>query len=277
MYMGKKTHTTDTNRRQLLRSAGSLAVATTIFSATAGARKSRDNSASQREIVNRARTLMRERKFKQANELLEAHGIDYTSSSVNLGKESGGPDGISTEVRYRQDKSDLTLYVTNKYEDIYNVDAYMYLQGTNDELRYTSKAGDGFGIVFDHDEWSAVNPDKDDVLAEIEYYERSGGPPGSNGPGIVVKDWNPNYGVATGVFYPNEASVGYDTYIHLGIELEDTTDPGEDPAPVRTKYQHNGTYTKKSSTVSFNVGPAGLSFNLSDVKKFWDLDVTEQI
>lgn len=90
----------------------------------------------------------------------------------------------------------------------------------------------------------------------------------SDGPGIVVKDFNPNYGVVAGVYYPNEGLVGYDTQIRLSTELEDTTDPGEDPAPILAEYQHNGARTRAGTSVGFNVGPAGISFDLNDVSKF---------
>lgn len=155
---------TSTSRRKLLSSAAAITTGSILWTGAAGASKSKEETQSKKGVVKAARKMMAKRKFDKAEKLLDKHNIEYSSSSARLQEVT---DGVSTQARFRQDLSEISLYITPKYGDIYNVDAFMWLQGENFETKYASKAGDGFGVVFDHDEWSAVNPDKDDVQAEI--------------------------------------------------------------------------------------------------------------
>lgn len=263
-----------TNRRQLLSSAAAITTGSILYSGVAGASTSSGSSESQSGVVETARNLMAEGKYAQAESLLDDNNIDYASSSSTVQAESNDSGGISTQSRQRQDISTLQLYVLDKQgeDDVYTIDAFMHLRGHTEAKHEVSKAGDGFGIVFDHDEWAAVNPDTDVVQAEIVRYEHDD--IHDAGPGIEVKDYNPNFGVVAGVYHPSEEFVGHDMVILLSTDLEDTTDPGEDPAPVQAEYIHNGAKSRYDASVGFNVGAAGITVDLKKSVTHWKLDTT---
>lgn len=250
-------------RRTFLKSAGAVAGLGTVNTVAA---EEKSVSAAEAGVEKWYLELLKKGEIKKAKKVLEEHNVNYVSESSTIAAHDSDVEGGDQNKRTRRDhvlgedqenetvsgqnttyseaESDLDITLVQVYsgQDIWWATGTVDLRGKVSTFRNSHWIEDGCGIIFDHDDWSAVNPSK----AGVWYL--------SNGEHeIQHEEYNPNYGVAASVdpAYPRDPDKDEDDYVLMRTELKRTEDNAQ---AIQFHYEHTNSFSPRSASIGICYG-----------------------
>lgn len=198
-------------------------------------------------ITDKVEKLILNDKEKQASQLLDSHEIPHGYSKEHVGSESG----ITPSWAYTESGTNISMFLTLQYNDVWS--ALGSVTFHKDEERYTrgtpNNVADGCGIIFDHAEWSALQPSDDGVT----YLDKS-----ADYLNMVHEEYNPNYGPAAKIHH----QIGSPTDDHAAMKTKLTrSNTGNGNIPVQFSYEHTYALVPRNP-VSVSVSAGVLAVDL---------------
>lgn len=262
-------------RRKFLQGTGGLAASIMAFSVGAAANEDDDEATlAGLGLRSEYNELVDNGKYSQADELLNSHNVkgSTTKTPVRTFDQSGDGE-FSTQANFKKSESSVYISNVNVKDDIYQIMGSATLDGTTNDWSSADNVLDAMGITYDNDEWSTLDPSKDNLRLHCTSFE--GDTDGA--PDVEMDEYNPNNGVAASVDFKTVASIGYRTVLTMATDLQDVSRNGITPTPVKFEYQQNSATSEWAAGISIAVGPVGLQVDLDNANKAWDKAVTAGI